>query len=110
MGFAVEIVEDSGADGRVAERATLRLRAGFRQRGDKRIHADVLDLSTHGFRIVTPISLAKGALVWLSLPGIEPKAAQVAWFDGKEAGCQFETPFHPSVFERIIQMNGGAFR
>lgn len=110
MGFAVEIIEDAENDGRVAERATLRLRAGFRQRGDKRIHADILDLSTHGFRIQSPIALAKGATVWLSLPGFEAKPAQVAWFDGNQAGCKFESPFHPSVFERIVQVNGGEYR
>lgn len=107
MGLAVEIV---GEKGRVADRASIRLRAGFRRRGDHRVFADLLDLSTHGFRIAAPIALAEGTHVWLSLPGFEAKPARVAWWDGSEAGCEFETPFHPSVFERIVEMNGGEFR
>ncbi|MCA1748969.1 MAG: PilZ domain-containing protein, partial [Sphingomonadales bacterium] len=106
MGFAVEMTEESG---RAAERATIRLRTGFRRRGDHRTYADVLDLSTHGFRVQAPIALAKGTHVWLNLPGLEAKSARVVWSDGSQAGCEFETPFHPSVFERIVRMNGGEF-
>ena len=107
MSLAVELIDDSTGSGRVAERATIRLRSGFRRRGDHRTYADLLDLSTHGFRIQSPILLAQDTYVWLSLPGFEAKGARVVWSDGAQAGCEFETPFHPSVFERILALNGG---
>lgn len=103
MGFAADISENPA--GRTAERATLRLAGGIRRRGEHRARAEILDLSTHGFRIEASIAMARDMQVWLTIPGFEPKAARVVWVEGSFAGCEFETPFHPSVLERIVALN-----
>ena len=76
--------------------------ANLRRPGAKRASVVVLDLSTHGFRTEWPFKLQEGDLVWLTLSGLEAKAATVAWMNGFEVGCKFETPLHPAVLEGVI--------
>ena len=80
---------------RRAERIGVSLPAGFRQRGGPGVFVEVRDLSTHGFRVQTHLDLAPGATVWLRLPGLEPRAATVAWIKGQSVGCAFDRPLFP---------------
>ena len=56
---------------RKAERVSLEMGAGLRQRGGTGVSIQIMDLSVDGFRASTHLQLAKGADVWLRLPGLE---------------------------------------
>ena len=67
-----------------------------------RLVARALDLSVHGLRISGLERLREGEVVWITLPGLEPRHATVVWSDQFEAGCAFVEPLHPAVFEAVI--------
>ena len=92
---------------RNANRVPVALRAGLRQRGASAVTVQILDLSTHGFRIDTHLSLEVGTQVWLRLPGLEATPARVAWVEGHRAGCAFDRPLHPAVLSMIVTRSGG---
>ena len=92
---------------RNADRVPIALRAGLRQRGASAVTVQILDLSTHGFRIDTHLSLEIGTQIWLRLPGLEATPARVAWVEGHCAGCAFDRPLHPAVLSMIVSRSGG---
>ena len=92
---------------RNADRVPVTVRAGLRQRGASAVSVQTLDLSTHGFRIDTHLSLQIGTQIWLRLPGLEATPAHVVWVDGHRAGCAFDRPLHPAVLSMIIARAGG---
>jgi hypothetical protein len=92
---------------RNADRVPVAVRAGLRQRGASAVTVNILDLSTHGFRIDTHLSLEAGTQVWLRLPGLEATPARVAWVEGHCAGCAFDRPLHPAVLSMIVTRSGG---
>ncbi|HWT11925.1 MAG TPA: PilZ domain-containing protein [Allosphingosinicella sp.] len=88
--------------GRRAERVTVELGAGLRQRGASGVSVQIMDLSTDGFRVATHLDLYPGTDVWLRLPGLEPCHARVMWARGHSVGCAFVRPLHPAVLDMII--------
>jgi hypothetical protein len=91
------------AKSRAAERVSVEVGAGLRQRGASGVSVQVLDLSTLGFRAATHLELPVGTDVWLRLPGLEPYHATVAWSKGHFVGCSFERPLHPAVLDMIVR-------
>ena len=91
---------------RKAERVTLEMGAGLRQRGGTGVAIQIVDLSVDGFRASTHLQLEKGGDVWLRLPGLEPYHAKVMWSKGNFIGCAFERPLHPAVLEMIVKKAG----
>lgn len=91
---------------RQVERIGTSLHAAFRQRGGSGVMVEVSDLSTHGFRVQTQLELKPRATVWLRLPGLEPRAASVAWVRGQSVGCAFDRPLYPPVLESLINRHG----
>jgi len=92
---------------RNADRVPVTVRANLRQRGASAVSVQILDLSTHGFRIDTHLTLEIGAQIWLRLPGLEAIPARVAWIEGHQAGCAFDRPLHPAVVAMIVTRSGG---
>ena len=90
-------------NGRQAERENVEIGAGLRQRGASSVSAQILDLSTHGFRASTHLDLQLGADVWLKLPGLEAMHAKVAWSNSHFVGCSFERPLHPAVLQMVVR-------
>jgi hypothetical protein len=87
---------------RKAERVSLEMGAGLRQRGGTGVSIQIMDLSVDGFRASTHLQLAKGTDVWLRLPGLEAYQARVMWAKGNFVGCAFERPLHPAVLDMIV--------
>ena len=65
---------------------------------------DVVDLSPEGFRAETSFTLWPGTIVWLTLPGLAPLEAVIAWRDRFKYGCAFSKPLRPAVFEHIVAL------
>jgi len=89
-------------DGRKAERRIVNIAAALREEGARRLAIVVLDISTGGFKCESPEPLEEGAEMWLKLSGVEAKRSRVVWVRGQEAGCEFETPFHPLDLEAAV--------
>jgi len=89
-------------DGRKAERRIVNIAAALREDGARRHAVVLLDVSTGGFKCECPEPCEEGAEVWLKLPGFEAKRSRVVWTRGNEAGCEFETPLHPSEIETMV--------
>lgn len=98
-----ELATSAAMNGRQAEREHVEIGAGLRQRGASSVSAQILDLSTHGFRASTHLDLQLGADVWLKLPGLEPMHAKVAWSNSHFVGCSFERPLHPAVLQMVVR-------
>lgn len=62
------------------------------------------DLSAHGFRTDWPYVLQKGDRVWLKIPGLEALLATVVWDVNYKIGCKFDTPLHPAILAKIIDL------
>jgi hypothetical protein len=92
-------------DGRSAERRIVNLAARLREPGARIVDADVVDLSTDGYKAVTELDLEVGASVWLKLPGLEPQNSRVVWVEDGKAGFQFATPLHPATLDMLIENN-----
>lgn len=88
---------------RAARRIEVGFGAALRQRGASGVSVQIMDLSTHGFRVATHLELARGTDVWLRLPGLEPYHATVAWSQGHFVGCEFERPLHPAVLDMLVR-------
>jgi hypothetical protein len=103
MALFGQLSTDAGAEGRRATRTEVVLGAGLRQRGAHAVTIQVMDLSTHGFRAATHLSLMTGSDVWLKMPGLESMHARVAWMNGHVMGCEFVRPLHPAVLDMIVR-------
>ncbi len=94
----------AGQELRQSLRRKVKMRAHLRDKGQTRFEIDVVDLSQQGFRAETSFTLWPGTVVWLTLPGLAPLEAVVAWRDKFKYGCAFAKPLHPAVFEHIIAL------
>ena len=98
-----ELATRACANGRKAERTSVEMGAGLRQRGASGVTVRILDLSTHGFRASTHLDLQIGSDVWLKLPGLEAMHAKVAWTSAHYIGCSFDRPLHPAVLQMVVR-------
>jgi hypothetical protein len=102
-----EIQEPVSADDiRGAKRLDVVFRAGLRERGTTRFDIKVVDLSITGFRCETSCTLVPGSSIWLTIPGLAPLEARVAWRDKFRYGCAFAHPLHIAVFDHIVMHQG----
>ena len=92
-------------DHRRALRKSVKMRAHLRDRGQTKFEIDVVDLSQSGFRAETSFTLWPGTVVWLTLPGLAPLEAMVAWRDKFRYGCAFGKPLHPAVLDHIVALS-----
>jgi len=88
-------------ENRSAERRIVNLAASLREEGANLLEVEVRDLSASGFCIAGALALDEGSYVWLKLPGLEPKSAQLVWSKGEEAGFEFANPLHQEVLEML---------
>lgn len=88
-------------EARAAERRRVNIRALVREAGSARVDIDVVDLSATGFRFESFYGFAVGSRVFLSIPGLQPLEAVVAWRGDAAFGCRFFAPLHPAVFDTV---------
>lgn len=86
--------------GRRADRTPCRASVQFRS-GTRRAAVELHDLSPFGARIGGVFRVHEDDRFFVTLPGIAPIEARVAWVQAFEFGCEFMTPLNPVIFERI---------
>lgn len=89
------------SDDRREKRRAVRGFVGFRQPGERKYPASILDLSVTGCRVEFTKLVEAGQQVWIGLPGIENIHSTVRWSDGWIVGVEFNRPLHPSVLELV---------
>ncbi|GGB39078.1 hypothetical protein GCM10011380_30680 [Sphingomonas metalli] len=92
---------------RDALRRPVRMRAHLRDREQARFDLDVTDLSATGFRAETATPLEPGMAVWLTLPGLAPLEASVAWRDRFHYACTFARPLDDTVHAHLLGLGRG---
>lgn len=103
--FAAEF-EPAQLDGRRrSPRAPVSLDARIGRGGLDRALCRVVDLSIHGARLQTYSPMKLGSMIWLTLPIVGPVAAKVVWSDDFVAGCQFQDPLTPEMFESLLELD-----
>lgn len=101
MVISAELATSPPGRERKAERKPVRLGAGLRQSGSHKVTVNLIDLSTHGFKVETYSGLYPGTDVWITLPGLAGCHARVVWAEGTYLGCEFVNPLHPAVIDMI---------
>jgi hypothetical protein len=89
-------------EGRRAERRVVNLAASLRDPGASVLDAEIVDLSTNGFRAETATAIPIGTQVWLKLPGLEPTSSHCVWSEGLVAGFEFASPLHVATLDLVI--------
>jgi len=94
-------------DGRGAIRYSIDATIRLRRRMEPSASSAISDLSLTGFRVRTHLKLGAGSDISITLPGLEPRWAKVAWVRGFEAGCTFHEPLHRAVLDNLIRRTVG---
>ncbi len=87
---------------RFTRRADVRIEAEIREVGAGKFKINVLDLSVTGFRMHSLTFINPESPVFLTMPGMAPLSAKVAWTKGDYYGCEFDSPLYPAVFDHIV--------
>lgn len=90
---------------RFSDRYNVLINVKLRRSGENWFNARVANLSPTGFRVQSFARLEMDSSLWIILPGFDSRAARVIWTREHEAGCQFERPLHPAIFDHILRMN-----
>ena len=90
---------------RLNARQTVLIGVQFRRKSESWFRSRIIDMSLTGFRLQSFVKLSVGMEVWVMFPGFEGRRATVTWAGNHEAGCQFDVPLHPAIFDHIIRMS-----
>lgn len=90
---------------RLDGRQTVLLGIKLRRKGECWLRGEISDMSVTGFRLRSFVELTQDMDLWVMFPGFEGRRAIVKWIGKDEAGCQFDTPLHPAIFDHIIRMS-----
>lgn len=80
------------------------------RRGILRTTVNVHDLSCASARLEGQERPAPDVTVWLTLPGLEARAAIVEWCEGFRSFVRFVQPFHPAVLDAVLHGRTRSFQ
>ncbi|MDG5487378.1 PilZ domain-containing protein [Sphingomonas sp. BGYR3] len=103
--FAAEFEPAMLFGSRHMARTPVSLDARIGRGGLDRALCRVTDLSREGARLETYSALTLGALIWLTIPTIGPRIAEVRWTDEFAAGVRFQEPLAEDEYERMIGLD-----
>lgn len=87
------------------DRHNLLVSVKLRRPGESWFNARLANLSPTGFRVQSFTRLDLDATIYVMLPGFDGRKAKVVWVREHEAGCQFERPLHPAIFDHVVRMS-----
>lgn len=106
----VEFEESEASQRTEIPRATERIPVGsvitLRRLGGPNFGVTLYDLSLAGCRVEVIERPRVGETLHLRLAGLATIEAKVRWVDGFVAGLTFATPFHPAIFEMLVDRLG----
>ena len=92
----------SAQEDRCAPRTRMTIPVRLRPSGGRGFETVVQDLSISGFSAAAMGRMHEGQLCWLTLPGLEPRQAQVVWWGNRKVGCAFAELLSPIVHDAIL--------
>lgn len=95
---------------RKASRAPVAFEAQLRLADLSKIKLSVVEISTHGFRAMTPSKMHIGESVYLHVPTLSALHATVRWTNGNACGCEFIQPLYGPVADHIARLFPGHFQ
>ncbi|MCZ8170995.1 MAG: PilZ domain-containing protein [Novosphingobium sp.] len=87
--------------GRRADRRKFDVTVQFRA-GQRRATVKVLDISCFGARVAGVYLVHENDRLFITLPGIAPVEARVAWVTEFEFGCEFVQPLNQVILDSIV--------
>jgi hypothetical protein len=87
--------------GRRVDRQRYEAQIQFRK-GTRRALVKLCDISRFGARIEGVFLVREGDHLFVTLPGIAPVGARVAWVSQFEFGCEFIQPLNDIILNAII--------
>jgi hypothetical protein len=99
--------EAAASDDRCAPRSRLVIPSKLRRNGARAAQTLVLDLSLAGFSALASARLAQGSKVFLTLPGLEPREAEVVWWHAGLVGCAFSNLLTQRDHDALLLRYGG---
>src|SRR6185436_11199555 len=93
---------EEGGEARRAERYGASTDARMRPFRSGSEAVRVVDISTHGCGFESRWPFREGMMALLYLPGLEPWAATIKWWDDGRGGIEFLRPLHPAVLARYV--------
>lgn len=87
--------------GRRADRRKFDVTVQFRS-GPRRASVKVRDISRFGARIAGVYLVHADDRLFITLPGIAPIEARVAWVTEFEFGCEFAQPLNQAILDAIV--------
>lgn len=90
---------------RLQDRQTVLIGVRVRRKGESWFKSRITDMSLAGFRLQSFARLRVGMEIWVMFPGFEGRKATVSWSANHEAGCEFDVPLHPAIFDHIVRMS-----
>lgn len=91
-----------GRDDRIVSRHVNHAPIEFRTAVGRPVVAEILDLSEFGVRILSAKRLAVGLRLWIKLPGLESREAEVIWCAEGEVGCRFIYPLQSATINLLV--------
>ncbi len=88
---------------RCSPRTKLRIPSSLRPSGFKGFSVIVQNLSLSGFAAEACTGMKSGTRIWLTMPGMGPLQAEIAWNDGTVIGCAFTNLLNPAVLDSILK-------
>lgn len=101
--FGADSAIGGDSDHRRASRVPIQMVAKLRDRLSNKYDIRILDLSVTGFRAEAHYALEPGAIVWLTIPGMQGLEANIAWRRDSVIGCSFRSPLYPAVLDHIVR-------
>jgi hypothetical protein len=92
----------SAQEDRCAPRIKLRIPATLRASASPPFSIIVTDLSLAGFACEAVTGMPKGAVCWLTLPGLTGLQSEVIWNTGQFVGCSFADLLNGAVLDSIV--------
>lgn len=86
-------------------RQSVLIAVKFRRKGEAWFRSKVTDMSPAGFRLLSFVKLKVGMECWVMFPGFDGRRARVIWVANHEAGCVFDIPLHPAIYDHILRMS-----
>ncbi len=95
--------QHAALEDRSAPRVNLCIPSMLRPSGFKGFSVTVQNLSLSGFAAEACTGMKSGTRVWLTMPGMGPLQAEIAWNDGAMVGCAFTNLLNPAILDSILK-------
>ncbi len=95
---------------RLHERQEVLIGVRVRRKGESWFKSRITGMALDGFRLLSFVKLQVGMELWVMFPGFEGRKASVLWVADHEAGCAFENPLHPAIFDHILRTSAFPIR